>query len=150
MIAFPDLPSLVALTTTNPADTAVTSPLGLTVAFEMSDDAQVGGGPGNGSPVGDSVRAVSCSAVPAGIVAATGVTSTESTLIRTTVSAVAPCCPSLVAVTVTGPAATPVTWPLALTMALVVSELDHDTVRPVSRFPAASNVAAVNCSAIPT
>ena len=63
---------------------------------------------------------------------------------------VAPCCPSLVAVTVTFPVATPVTSPLELTVALVVSELDHETVRPDSKRPAASNVVAVNGCAMPT
>ena len=61
-----------------------------------------------------------------------------------------PCCPSLVAVTVTLPATMPVTTPLELTVALLVSEVDHDTARPVSTFPPASSVAAVSCCVEPT
>ena len=60
-------------------------------------------------------------------------------------SAAVPLCPSLVAVIVAGPPATPVASPLPLTIATAVLLLAHVTVRPVSVFPAASLVTAVNC-----
>src|SRR5437899_10436624 len=46
--------------------------------------------------------------------------------------------PSLVAVMVAEPGATPVTWPLGLTVATVVSLLFHVTVRPARVPPAES------------
>src|SRR6266496_2609052 len=61
------------------------------------------------------------------------------------VSAAVPLWPSLVAVIVAGPPATPVASPLPLTTATAVLLLAHVTVRPVSVFPAASLVTAVNC-----
>src|SRR5437867_836294 len=61
-----------------------------------------------------------------------------------------PLFPSLVAVIVTDPAATPVTRPLADTVASAAFELVHVTARPVSTFPAASLGAAVSCVVAPT
>src|SRR2546425_616685 len=66
----------------------------------------------------------------------------------TQLGAVTPAVPlivSLVAVIVAVPAATPVASPLPLTVAAAVLLLAHVTVRPVSVFPAASLVTAVNC-----
>src|SRR3954470_21227102 len=57
--------------------------------------------------------------------------------------------PSLVAVIVAGPAATPVTRPVAFTVATAVLELDQVTMRPVSGLPAASFVAAASCWVAP-
>jgi len=68
-----------------------------------------------------------------------------------TVIAAVPVCPSLVAVMVTGPpAVTPVTSPLDETVAMDALLVVHVTVRPVSTFPAASVVVAVNCTVAPT
>src|SRR5437773_736560 len=66
------------------------------------------------------------------------------------VSAAVPLWPSLVAVIVAGPPATPVASPLPLTVATAVLLLAHVTVRPVSVFPAASLVTAVNGRVTPT
>src|SRR5256885_14479414 len=66
-----------------------------------------------------------------------------------TMSAAVPLWPSLVAVMVVDPAATPVTPPLALTVATLVLPLDHVTVRPVSTLPAASLSVAVSCTVLP-
>src|SRR6266567_2979715 len=67
-----------------------------------------------------------------------------------TVMADVPLCPSLVAVIVADPAATPDTSPLPLTVATDVLLLDHVTVRPVSGLPFASFVVAVSCIVWPT
>ncbi len=68
-----------------------------------------------------------------------------------TVIAAVPVCPSLVAVMVTGPpAVTPVTSPVDETVAMAALLVVHVTVRPVSTFPAASVVVAVNCTVAPT
>src|SRR5207249_10723215 len=61
-----------------------------------------------------------------------------------------PLWPSLSAVIVAEPAATPVTTPLALTVAAAELLLAHVTVRPLSTFPAASFVVAESATAWPT
>ena len=66
-----------------------------------------------------------------------------------TVTLAVPLCPSLVAVIVGDPAATPVTSPLALTVAAAVLPLVQVTARPVSTLPAASFVVAVSCTVPP-
>ena len=60
-----------------------------------------------------------------------------------------PLTPSLVAVMVAAPALTPVTRPLAVTVATAVFELAHVTIRPVSAFPLASRGVAVSCTVCP-
>ncbi len=67
-----------------------------------------------------------------------------------TVTAALPLLPSLVAVMVTGPAATPVTNPLPLTVANAVLPLAQVTTRPESGLPPASFGVAVNCWRAPT
>jgi hypothetical protein len=67
-----------------------------------------------------------------------------------TVIALDPDLPSLVAVMVALPAATPVTTPLLETEAMVWSDDDHDTVRPDSAFPAASLTVAVRVCVPPS
>src|SRR5438876_612328 len=66
-----------------------------------------------------------------------------------TVMAEVPLCPSLVAVIVADPAATPVTSPLPLTVAAAVLLLCHVTVRPTSGLPFASLGVAVSCRLLP-
>jgi hypothetical protein len=61
-----------------------------------------------------------------------------------TVIELVPVFPSLVAVIVTGPALTPVTSPLASTVAAALSD-DHVIVRPVRTLLAASRKVAVSC-----
>jgi len=67
-----------------------------------------------------------------------------------TVIAAVPLCPSLVAVIVAGPAATPVTSPVDETVATALLLVVHVTARPVSTFPDASFVVAVSCTVAPT
>src|SRR5216117_2909488 len=64
-----------------------------------------------------------------------------------TVTVALPLCPSLVAVIVAAPAATPVTTPLELTVATEVLPLDQDTARPGSGVPFASFGVATSCTA---
>src|SRR5438093_13175644 len=66
-----------------------------------------------------------------------------------TVIVACPDTPSLVAVTTTCPAATPVTTPDAETLATAEFELAHVTTRPVSTLPLASRVTAVSCTTCP-
>src|SRR5438552_16907278 len=66
-----------------------------------------------------------------------------------TVIADVPLCPSLVAVIVADPAATPVTSPLPLTVATAVLLLAQVTTRPLSGFPPASLGVAASCRVCP-
>jgi len=66
-----------------------------------------------------------------------------------TVMAELPFCPSLVAVIVAVPATTPLTRPLAFTVATDVLLLDQVIVRPVSGVPLASFGVAVSCTLWP-
>src|SRR5205085_11739861 len=58
--------------------------------------------------------------------------------------------PSLVAVTVAVPEVSVVTSPLASTAATAALSVDQATALPVSKFPTASDVVAVNCCVAPT
>lgn len=66
-----------------------------------------------------------------------------------TVTVAVPDCPSLVAVIVAVPGATPVTTPAADTVATDVALLVQVTTRPVRMFPAASRVVAPNVTLCP-
>src|SRR6266511_1882823 len=67
-----------------------------------------------------------------------------------TVIVAVPLCPSLVAVSVAGPATSPLTSPVPLTPAIVGLLELHVTARPVSTLPLASLRVAVNCWTAPT
>src|SRR5439155_26406768 len=94
--------------------------------------------------------AVSCTVPPTYMLGAVGLTVTDATGTIATVTLAVPLCPSLVAVIVADPAATPVTSPAAVTVAIAVFELVHATPRPVSTFPAASFGVALSCVVAPT
>jgi hypothetical protein len=66
-----------------------------------------------------------------------------------TVIADVPLRPSLVAVIVAEPPATPVTSPLEETVATTTLDVDHVTTRPVSTFPLASRSVACSCVVCP-
>ena len=82
--------------------------------------------------------------MPTVTVAAAGLIVTEATGTLVTVRADVPLCPSLVAVIVAEPAATPVTRPLADTVATAALLVSHVTARPVRAVPFASVGVAVN------
>src|SRR2546426_8250427 len=67
-----------------------------------------------------------------------------------TMTVALPLLPSLVAVIIADPAATPVTTPLALTVAVAPLLVAHITTRPLSAFPPASLGVAVSCTVCPT
>jgi len=77
-------------------------------------------------------------------VAAAGLTVTEATGTFVTVMAAVPLCPSLVALMVAEPAATPVTRPLTDTVATAALLVAHVTARPVRAVPVESSGVAVN------
>src|SRR5437870_3662983 len=146
MAAVPLSPSLVAVIVTAPAAAPVTRPLLLTVAQAVLELVHVTVRPVRVLPLASFSVAVSCSVCPTSTLPDAGLTVTEATGTFVTVMAAVPLCPSLVAVTVAEPAATPVTTPLLLTVAEAVLELVHVTVRPLSVLPLASFRIAVNCS----
>src|SRR5947199_338765 len=96
-------------------------------------------------PAASFVVAASCTVLLTATLADAGVTVTDATG-AVTVMAADPVLPSLVAVTVAVPALTPVTSPVADTVATVGVPEVHVTTRPVSTFPAASFVVAASCT----
>src|SRR5439155_153955 len=133
----PLFPSLVAVIVADPAATPLTRPLPFTVATEVLLLAQVTTRPLSGLPPASLGVAASCTVCPTVTLAVTGLTVTDATGIADTVTAAVPFLPSLVAVIVADPAATPLTRPLPLTVATEALLL-------------ASLGVAVNCTVCPT
>src|SRR5881396_2947873 len=149
-LAVPLCPSLIAVIVAAPAATPVTSPVEDTVATAGVPDAQVTDRPESTLPAASFRVVVSCTVAPTSTTAVAGLTVTDATGTIATVTLAVPLFPSLVAVIVADPAATPVTSPAADTVAIAVFELVHATPRPVSTFPAASLVTALSCVVAPT
>src|SRR5438034_1384037 len=147
--AVPLCPSLVAVIVAALAATPVTSPVEDTVATAGVLDAQVTDRPESTLPAASFRVVVSCTVAPTSTTAVAGLTVTDATETIATVTLAVPLCPSLVAVIVADPAATPVTSPAADTVAIAVFELVHATARPVSTFPAASFSVALSCVVAP-
>src|SRR2546425_305862 len=145
----PLLPSLVAVIVADPAATPVTSPLPLTLATAALLVAHVTTRPDRTLPLASFGTAKSCSVPPTDMDADAGVTVTEATGTLVTVTAAVPLFPSLVAVIVAEPAATPVTNPLPVTVAAAGLLDAQVTTRPVSAAPLASFGVAVSCTVCP-
>src|SRR3989440_383058 len=150
IVDVPLCPSLVAVIVADPAATPVTSPLPLTVAAAVLLLCHVTVRPASELPFASLGVAVSCSVLPAVTVADAGATVTEATGVCTTVMAEVPLWPSLVAVIMADPATTPVTNPLALTVAAELLLLDQVIDRPVRTLPLASLRVAVSCCVWPS
>ena len=148
--ALPLFPSLVAVIVTALAATPVTSPVADTVAIAGFELVHVTTRPVSMLPAASSGVAVSCTVAPTSTTAVTGLTVTEAAGTRVTVTAAPPILPSLVAVIVADPAATPVPRPLAETVATAPLLVVQVTVRPVSTFPLASLSTAPSCCVAPT
>src|SRR5438132_1395895 len=143
-LALPLLPSLVAVIAADPAATPLTSPLPLTVATTVLPLAHVTTRPESALPLASCGVAVSCRVCPCCRFAVAGLTVTDATGTRVTVIAAVPLCPSLAAVIVAEPSATPVTSPLPFTAATALLPLDQVPVRPDSGLPFASSGVAVS------
>jgi len=129
------LPSLVAVIVAEPAVTLATSPLPLTVATLVLLLVHVTVRPVK-VPLAESFGvAVSCNVWPTWMVAVVGEIASEATGTIVTVIVAVLLLPSLIAVIGAEPGATPVTWPLGLTIATLVSPLAHITVRPLKVPP---------------
>src|SRR5438445_529155 len=133
----------------DPAAPPVTSPVALTEARLGALLAQVTTRPLSGLPRESFGVAVSCTVAATKMPATAGVTVTVATGTFVTEMADVPFFPSLVAVIVAEPAATPVTNPLVLTVATAVL-LTHVTVRPVRGVPFESFGVAVNSVVAPS
>src|SRR5439155_13297291 len=148
--AEPLFPSLAAVIVAAPALTPVTRPLADTVATAVLPLDQVTVRPVSGLPFASFGVAASCTVCPTDTLADVGLTATDATGTLDTVTAAVPLFPSLAAVIVAAPALTPVTIPLADTVATPLLPLDQVTVRPVSGLPLASFGVAASCTACPT
>src|SRR6266487_5381529 len=148
--AVPVCPSLAAVIVAAPALTPVTRPLAATVATAVLPLDQLTVRPVNGLPFASFGVAASCTVCPTDTPADVGLTTTDATGTLDPAIAAVPVCPSLAAVIVAAPALTPVTRPLAATVATAVLPLDQLTVRPVSRLPFASFGIAASCTVCPT
>jgi hypothetical protein len=139
----PVLPSLVAVIVAVPVPTPVTTPVAETVAIAVALELHVTMRPVSVLPPASFVMAVNACVVPATTLAETGLTVTVATGTGTTLTVAVPVFPSLVAVIVAVPRATPLTKPPEVTVAMpVLSEL-HVMARPVRTAPFASRVVAV-------
>src|SRR2546428_10994194 len=149
MAAVPLWPSLVAVIVAEPATFALTSPVPVTVATGVLLLAHVTERPVRMLPLASRRVALSCTVWPAGTLADAGLTVTDATGTPLTVMLAVPLWPSLVAVIVAAPATTPVTSPLLLTVAIVLSLDDQPIARPVKGVPLASRGVAVSCDLCP-
>src|SRR5437667_11296930 len=150
-VAVPLFPSLVAVIVAVPATTPVTSPLVETLATVEALDAHVTVRPGSEFPTESCGVAVNWTVPPTARLGVAGFTATEATGTATavTVTVAVPLFPSLVAVIIAPPTATPVTRPVADTVATPPLLVAHVTVRPLSGFPLASRSTAVSCAVPP-
>src|ERR1041385_5213652 len=145
----PLCPSLVAVMVAVPGTTAVTRPVPLTVPTSVLSLAHVTVRSSKMPPFASLSVTVSWTIWPTGTLCDAGLTTTDATGARITVSVAVPLRPSLVAVTVAEPTATPVTTPLPLTVATAPTVPGPATTAHVgamaTTLPPASGPTAVNC-----
>src|SRR5439155_604124 len=149
MSAVPLFPSLVAVIVAVPAAAPATNPLPLTVAIAAAPGSHAIVRPVSTVPLSSLGLSVSCIVSPTGTLAAAAVTRADATGAGgggggggsdVTVTVAVPLFPSLVAVMVAVPAATPATNPLPLTVATARFPLALAPGRPPSTAPAESYV----------
>jgi hypothetical protein len=148
--AVPDADPLVAVIVAAPAPSAVTTPVGETVATADALVLQVTGRPVSTLPPASLSVAVRGVVSPTTKLDDAGVTATVATAAAVTVTLAVPDAAPLVAVIVAVPGATAVTTPVVDTVATVNALEFHVTARPVSTLPAASFSVAVNGAVLPT
>jgi hypothetical protein len=148
--ALPLLPSLVAVIVAEPAATPFTRPVDETVAIEAFEVVHVTTRSLSTLPLASRSVACSCVLCPTCTVATPGDTDTVATGAggggggAVTVIDELPVFPSLVAVTVAEPAATPLTSPVDDTVATEPFDVVHVMERPVRTFPLASRSVATS------
>jgi len=143
-VALPVLVSLIAMICTDPALTAVTSPVAETVATAGLPVLHVTARPVRMLPEASRVVADACTVCPTVVVVCASETVTVATGTGTMVIEDVPVFPSLVAVIVALPSADAVTSPVAETLAIAGESDDHVTTRPVRTLLPASLVSAAS------
>ena len=141
-------PSTVAEIVVVPGATAVATPSVEMAAIVGSALLHVTGRPVSTCPSASFAVAMNACVPPSVTVADAGLTASEATGPCTVMLAAAER-PSTVAVTFVVPGPTPVTRPVAETVATARLADDQITARPVSAFPAESRAAAVSCCVPP-
>ena len=146
--ARPAAPDDVAVISTSPTATPVTSPDTSTTAIAVSPDSQSNSAPATGCPLASAASAARRRVSPATTVSAAGVIATALTSCAT-VTVALPDAEPAVAVIVAVPFATAVTSPDALTVAPAGALLAQLTAAPEIALPFWSRTSAVNCSVAP-
>jgi hypothetical protein len=142
-VAEPLFPSLVAMMLAEPAPTAVTKPVLLTVATAALLDTQATVRPVSTAPLASVIVAVACVVPPIGTVEEASDTVIDATGGTTTVRFAVPLFPSLEAVMPAVPAATAVTTPAPSTVATPELLDDQVMARPVRTLLLASLAVAL-------
>src|SRR2546428_6535007 len=150
MAAVPLCPSLPGVPVAEPAPTPVTSPVPGTVATPELLLVQVTARPLSTLPAASFAVAAGGAGWPTVPLAHAGLTVAVGTGTFATEMDAVPLWPSLAAVTVAEPAATPVTSPDPLTVTTPELLLVQVTARPLSTLPAASFAVADSCAVCPT
>src|SRR6266545_4786874 len=149
-VAAPETPPVVAVIVAGPFASAVTSPLGSTVAIRPSDDVQAKLCPGMTVPPASFATALNRCVSPSAVsVAVAGVTSTDA-IACATESVAVPATPAAVAVMVADPIASPVARPVWSTLAIAGTDELQAKSCPATVLPFASFARALNCCARPT
>jgi len=148
--AVPLCPSLVAVIVARPAATAVTVPVGETLAIPGADDAHTTGRPVSTLPAESRATALSDAVPPTVRLVVAGVTATDATGTAVTVIVALPLCPSLVAVMLAFPGEIAVTIPVGDTVATAGDDEVQLTARPVRMLPLASRATAASDVSAPT
>jgi hypothetical protein len=141
--AVPDFPSLVAVIVAVPTVTPVTTPPLETVAIAVLLELHVTTRPVSTAPLASFSVAASAPVCPMMIELVAGETATVATGAGVTVTVEVPDFPSLVAVIVAVPGATPVTTPLDTVAAAVLLEV-HVTILSVTTIPFTSFTVGVS------
>src|SRR6185437_7396270 len=156
IVALPLLPSLVAVTVAEPGAIALTTPVLDTVAIAAALVDHVMARPESAAPFASRAVAESVTEPPMLRLAVPGFTATDATgiggggVVAVTTTCAVPVLPSAVAVMSVVPAPTPVTRPLALTVAIDLFADAHVMGRPASVLPFASVATASSALDAPT
>ncbi len=148
--AAPLVAVIVAVPTDTPVTVSVPRPLDESDATDGLSIAHATDAPDMVAPEASLTVAESCEVCPTVMLTLGGATVMLAGVWAPTETAALPDLPSLVAVIVAGPTATPVTRPVLSTDATVASDVDHVTTRPESGLPSASTGCAWNWNFCPT
>jgi hypothetical protein len=144
------LPSIVAVTVAVPWATPLSFPVASTVTTCAFDDFHVTRRPVSVAPLASFAVAVSCDVAPAASDTDVGATATDATATAVTETLTVSLKPPEEATTPAVPTATPLTTPVALTVATLALVVDHAIGAPLTGWPSGSLATAVSCDVWPT